>query len=188
MKAYTTPSKKSDGSTANLSSSCDTCGADARRFGRNGRIDVECPNCGVIDTTADKQIVADGGVPQSVSILEHIRDTGGRSDTLQRFAAGELVRDELTTRDVTRPVELAMGDLCITVEYPGKTEYVWPTEVGWVAHTVHHDRQTDWGPIPLSLDEVERRVHSLGHTLTIRATSTVSFDRPDAALSQGVRA
>ena len=188
MEDYTTSGNKRHGSIANLSNSCDNCGAEVRRFGRNGRVDYECANCGVIETTADQQIVADGGVPMAVSILDNIRDTDGRSDKLQRFAAGELVADELTTRDVTRPLELAMGDLCLVVEYDNQTEYVWPTEVGWVAYPVHDDPGTDWGPIPLSFDEVERRIHDLGHTLTVRATSTVSIDRPEVALSQGVTA
>lgn len=189
MPDYRTPRNKSGGSITDQSDSCRNCNGEVRRFGRTGRIDAECVNCGVVATTADTpRIATDGGRPQAVNVLATINDTDGHADHLQRFAAGESHRTNLSTSDVTRPLQIAMGDLCLVVEFRGKTEFVWPTEVGWIAHTEHHDRQTDWGPIPLSRDEVERRVHQIGHTLSIRASETVSFDPPEQALSEGVPA
>lgn len=80
-----------------------------------------------------------------------------RVATLAEYLAGGDV--DLQLRDVLRPLGLADGDLCVEVDHDDKREFIKLAEDwnGFVSTTVKRDG-TQWGPIDLSNDDLERRL------------------------------
>lgn len=180
MNDYIACKQNLDGSIENESNRCPQCDSQTRRFGRNGAIDIECATCGVIASTRDQTILADGG-QTAYDILSRFNDPEGHSDRLQQYLDGDLTANDLTPADIIEPLKLALGQLCLEVDHEYKTEWIFVTDDGFASKTRFETNRSDWGPISVDENAIQARLHR-GKTLTVRLTERADVRPPKNAL------
>jgi len=184
MQANTSSRKKGDGSIANGSSNCPACGAKLRQYGRgtagNARIDIECPNCGILSNTSDQRVVADGS-GTAYDILSRINHPAGHTDRLQDYLDDTLDTNDLTAEDIVESLKLALGRICLEVSHSSKTEWIFLTESGFVSVTQFDNPRDGWGPIDVGETAIQARLER-GKDIDVRSTEQVAVEPPETAL------
>jgi len=169
---------------------CRTCGAPVEANGYctddGTTIQWHCDTCDTSGTglpdTSPPRVAADGGKAAVKTPYDVLAKLGGtQSDRLQEFVAGDLARDDLTPADLRRPLKLALGMLCLSIEHTHKTEYIFLTESGFVSKTTFDGNHSDWGPIAVEDEALKARLYR-GKEIDVRLTEKVPIELPDTAM------
>lgn len=187
MTDYIVSQQNPDGCIESESNRCPQCDSPTRRFGRTGGVDIECAKHGIIASTRDQRILADGG-QTAYDVLARYNDTEGHADRMQAFLDGNLTKNDLVADDIARTLRLSLGQLCLTVEHEQKTEYIWATDTGFVSRTVFDtEDRGSWGPTECGERAITMRLHK-NKPVDVRLTRTVDVARPKSAYAEEVRA
>jgi hypothetical protein len=176
-----------------------------RRHGRRSKdgtyIDVECPRCGVVTDTSEPEkttILADGS-GSAYDVLALMGDPEGHSNALQEYMNDEVLVYELDKENITKPLELALGRLCIKFNHEKVDEWIFYRDSEHGAPFVALMTDALGNPIRVTIDEetIEDRI-THGKILEIHLTKSVPIEPsrsaaeppkgvldPDAAAEQG---
>jgi hypothetical protein len=195
MRSLQPLGQKSDGECIDFEpqqpGDCPTCGRRLRRFGRGAagctHFDLECPNCGVVTNTRkpaatdSPQIVADGS-GNAYDVLAQMGDPEGHSDALQAYLDDEILVYQLDIQDVVRPLELALGRLCIKFDHEKVDEWIFYRDSEHGAPFVALTTDALDNPMRVTIDEetIEDRI-THGKVLEIHLTKSLPVEPPRSA-------